>query len=273
MPKDHPLFLRLVADIHIGEDRGDRAASKALPLMAEFIDKANADKPDAVIDLGDRVMQTSLKEDSKNLQSLSAEFNRLAVPHYHSIGNHDNLYMSRAQNKEALDLPHQDSYTTDIGSYTLIMWNPNVKITREGCHLPHDDITWLRDTLAMCDRPCLVFSHVPLDDDALYNPKNHNEYLQPYFAHYPQNTLVRRILEESGNVVACFAGHRHVHRHNEINDIHYITVDCFSRRHKQDRDEPIGAYADLRIDESGEVTYELHGKEPLKTNFQKRPFM
>jgi hypothetical protein len=272
--KDHPLFLRIVSDIHVGEDRGDRAASKGLPLVSQIIEKTNADKPDAFIDLGDRVMQTSVKEDTQNLNTLSALFNKLSVPRYHTIGNHDEKFLTRAHNKEVLDLPCEDSFTVSIGSYTLVMWNPNVQISsREGCNLPHDDIKWLEETLAMSDKPCIIFTHVPLDDDAIYNPKNNAEHLKPYFAHYPQNPFVRRIMEEAGNVIACFAGHRHVHRHNEINGIQYITVDCFSRRQTQNPDEPIGAYADLKIDENGNVTYELKGVEPVKATFQKRPFI
>lgn len=274
MQKDYPLFLRIISDIHIGEDRGDRASSKGLPVAKEFIKQTNLDKPDAVIDLGDRVMQTSLEEDERNLHAISALFNKLSVPRYHAIGNHDEKYLTRAHNKEALGLPSENSFTVSIGSYTLVMWNPNVQITsREGCSLPREDIFWLEETLASSDRPCLIFTHVPLDDDAIYDPKNNQEYVNPYFAHYPQNPMVRRVMEEAGNVVACFAGHRHVHRHNEINGIHYITVDCFSRRWKTNPKQPIGAYADLKIDSQGRISYELKGKEPLNTHFQKRPFL
>jgi predicted phosphodiesterase len=268
--KDHPLFLRIISDIHIGEDRGDRAASKGMPIVEKIVEQTNKDKPDAFVDLGDRVMQTSFEEDGKNLTTLSKIFNKLSVPRLHSIGNHDECFMTRNHNRRALDLPKDKSYTQSIGSYTLVMWNPNVKIDREGCSLSYEDARWLEETLAMSDKPCIVFTHVPLDDDAIYNPKNNAEHLKPYFAHYPQNPFVRRIMEEAGNVVACFAGHRHVHRHNETNGIHYITVDCFSRRQKDNPSEPIGAYADLKIDENGQVSYELHGAEPLKTGFQKR---
>lgn len=271
--QDYPLHLRLIADIHIGEDRGDRAASKGLPLIEEFVNATNDDKPEAVIDLGDRVMQTSYEEDRKNLNRLTHVFNKLSVPKYHVLGNHDMLNLSARHNQTALHLPKDISHTVDVGSYTLVLWSPSVEITREGTSLPFQDIQWLEQTLMRTDRPCLIFTHVPLDDDAIYNPKNRHEERMPYFANYPQNPFVRKIIEQSGNVVACFAGHRHVHRHNEINGVHYITVDCFSRRFKGDPNVPIGAYADLRIDEKGNISYELQGKEPQRVNFEKRPFL
>jgi Icc protein len=271
--QDYPLHLRLIADIHIGEDRSDRASSKGLPLIKEFVSATNKDQPQALIDLGDRVMQTNYEEDRKNLNRLTHYFNQLTVPRYHVLGNHDMLHLNHRINQTALNLPKERSHTIDVGSYTLVMWNASVDITREGASLPYEDVKWLEQTLMMTDRPCLIFTHIPLDDDALHDPRNRHEAQMPYFATYPQNPFVRKIIEQSGNVVACFAGHRHVHRHNEINGVHYVTVDCFSRRSKENPDEPIAAYADLKIDENGKVSYELQGKEPQRLSFQKRPFL
>lgn len=271
--QDYALFLRLVTDIHVGEDRNDRIGTKAIELMREFVDKTNTDKPDAVVDMGDRVMQTDAHEDLKNLTDLSAQFNRLAVPHYHVHGNHDVLHLTRSVNQELLDMGAERSNTVDIGSYRLILWNPGLEITQDGLTAKRDDIAWLEDALMTTDRPCLVFTHVPLDDEALKNPKNRHERRLPYFANYPQNPFIRKIMEDSGKVVACFSGHRHLNNHNEINGIHYITLDSLVKRTASNPNKPSGAYADLKIDRAGNVTYTVHGREPVTRHFRKNPYI
>lgn len=269
--KNHPLFLRIITDIHVGEDRGDRVASKAIGLLEEFVKTTNKDRPEAVVDMGDRVMQTSPEEDQKNLKKISTVFNKLSVPHHHVHGNHDLLHLRLRSNQRYLGLNSSRSYSADVGTYHLIFWNPSLEITKEGVSASREHIDWLETTLMETDRPVLLFTHVPLDDAALLHPKNKHEQRLPYFAHYPQNPFIRKILEESGKVVACFAGHRHLNRHYEINGISYLTLDSFVKRTAADETVPSGAYADLRIDEEGNVSYEVKGKEPVSFSFKKNP--
>ncbi len=271
--QDHPLFLRLITDIHVGEDRNDRIGTQAIQLMREFVAKANEDRPQAVIDMGDRVMQTSPSEDAKNLKKLSDEFNKLAVPHYHVHGNHDVLHLTRSVNQELLDMGADRSTSKDVGSYHLVFWNPGLEITQDGLTANRDDIAWLENTLLTTDRPCLVFTHVPLDNEAIENPKNRHERRLPYFANYPQNPFIRKIMEQSGKVVACFSGHRHLNTHAQINGIHYITLDSFVKRTKDNPNVPSGAYADLTIDREGNITFQVQGLEPVTRKFTKNPYI
>ena len=57
------LRLAIVADIHHGEDHYTKKGSAALPLMGEFARFVRDARPDAVIDLGDRISDVSRDTD------------------------------------------------------------------------------------------------------------------------------------------------------------------------------------------------------------------
>jgi alkaline phosphatase len=76
--------------------------------------------------------------------------------------------------------------------------------------IPEAQLRWLRDDLAATRRRTIVFAHQRLDDAGPHAVRN--------------APAVRRILEESGRVVAVFQGHSHRNDYQDIGGIHYTTL-------------------------------------------------
>ena len=265
------LRVAVVTDIHYGFDVGNKLGSKAPRLMDHFAKAVNKYKPDCVVDMGDRISCRNRDMDMGYLRQVKDHFNAIAAPVHHVIGNHDAKFMSRADNESITGSPGT-SYAKDYNGYRLVFWNPNVTIaSREGLRLTDDDLNWLRTELKNSDKPVVLFSHVPLDND----PKDYEEEVKEFSGiagrfYYAQGHEVRKILEESEKVILCMAGHRHTKRHREINGIHYITQQAMtSSWHGTKR--PTGAHSFLEID-NGTINVQMRGTDTKGFTLTAKPF-
>ncbi|MGZ9097083.1 MAG: metallophosphoesterase family protein [Micavibrio sp.] len=241
------LRFAVVTDIHYGFDRGNKKGSRAPALIDRFIKAANANRVDFAVDMGDRVTFTNPVQDRHYLIKLRDQFNKFAMPKYSVHGNHDVTHLTREENDEILGLPG-GSYSKDIQDHHVVFWNPNVKISKlDGLYIKPEDMEWLRDTLAKTDKKCIVFSHIPLDNYPEDNTAALEHDQRPFLSYYPQGPDVRQIMEESGKVILCMAGHRHRNRHRDINGIHYITHQSLVQRY-HDTQRAHAAYSLIKID-------------------------
>lgn len=221
----------VVTDIHYGLNRANKKGKQAPALVDRFVRIANKKKMDFAVDLGDRVTTTALDEDKKHLTNLKQHFNALAMPKYSVHGNHDLHRMSRTDNEQILGVPAV-SHAQNIKGFTFVFWNPEIRSPgQSGFNVPFDDMEWLKDALAAATGPCVVFSHIPLDNTEEDNRQAHMRDGIPHASFYPQGAQIRKIMEESGKVFLCMAGHRHRNRHQEINGIHYITQQSLVQNH------------------------------------------
>jgi Icc protein len=249
------LKFALVTDIHHGPDIGKKMGTKAGFLMQSFIKAAQKFDAEFIIDLGDRI--TSAKSDTdalarkivdkERLRRISAYYNQIAVPKYYVMGNHDVRNLTRDENAEILGKP-ATSYTIEHNNYRFVIWNPTVTTERyQPFVLQDSELNWLKSAVNQSNKPIILFSHVPLDD----TPKDLDKSLIapprsiPRF-YYDQSKQVREILENSGKVAACFAGHLHTERLNTINGIHYITQQSLSAQVKK-TDEAHGSYSLIKL--------------------------
>lgn len=241
------LRFAFVTDIHYGFDRGNKKGARAPALIDRFVRAANAHKVDFAVDTGDRVTYSNAAQDLSYLKKLKDQFNKLAMPKHSTDGNHDVTRLTREQNAEVLGVP-VGSYSVDIQDHHVLFWSPNVKISGED-HLSvtADDLRWLRDTLANTDRKCILFNHIPLDNFPQDNAKAIEHDNRPFLSYYPQGPEIREILEQSGKVELCMAGHRHRNRHREINNIHYITHQSLVQRY-HNTERAHAAYSLVKID-------------------------
>ena len=76
--------------------------------------------------------------------------------------------------------------------------------------IPPAERKWLADDLQKNERPTIVFVHQRLDVGGSYGVKS--------------AAKVRKILEDSGRVLAVFQGHNHVNDHKLIGGVHYLTL-------------------------------------------------
>jgi hypothetical protein len=260
----------VITDIHYGFDVGNKLGSKAPRLMEGFIKAVNKYNPDCVVDMGDRISCRNRDTDMGYARQLKEQFNRVAAPVNHLVGNHDAKFMSREDNQDITGSPGT-SYSKDYNGYHLVFWNPGVTIQRpDGLTIGDDELQWLKDDLAATDKPAIIFTHVPLDNDA----PDLEEEMKTFSGvagrfYYKQGHEVRKVMEEAGNVIMCMAGHRHTKRHREINGIHYITQQSFTSAWNGTR-RPMGTFAFVEI-EGDKISIALQGRDKSRFDLTAKP--
>jgi predicted phosphodiesterase len=161
-------------------------------------------------------------------------------PRYHVFGNHDTDQLS----KEDVKAKAQDSvkglpagqyyysfdqggahfvvldagYKSDGAAYSGVPGSAGSGYAWSDANVPAPELAWLKADLAGTKLPTIVLSHQLLNPeeqvDAAFDP-----------AHSVKNAAeVRAILEKAGNVLAVFAGHYHDGGYQQVNGIHYVTL-------------------------------------------------
>jgi len=249
----------IVSDIHYGKDVGGKLGSSGDAQMRKFCRFVDQQKPDLVIDLGDRITCASHVQDSRNLANLARYFNKLAAPRVHLLGNHDIMYMSAADNARLLG-SLTNSYSFDLGGIHIIAWNPAMEIIKREIRVPQHERDWLAADLAATELPVLILSHVPLD----YHGRPDQDRLNPqgewYYKRFENCAELRNVLERSGKNFLNLAGDHHRNALSEINDIYYITLHSLTQK-QAGGTAPIGAFALLEID-GDSIRLEVKGREP-----------
>ena len=113
--------IAVVADIHHGADSLTKRGSTALGLMADFARFVAEAKPDAVVDLGDRISDVDTETDRRLEAEVAEAFRAINVPVHHICGNHDRDHLTVADNEAILGqaLGHA---TLDIGAWRIVLW-------------------------------------------------------------------------------------------------------------------------------------------------------
>lgn len=242
----------VIADIHYGPDINRKLGTTALTCLKDFEKAVKRENPDFVARLGDDISSTTLAEDQQRNATIEAEFNRMAMPSYTVDGNHD----------RQLRGIRQQSHVKDVNGHRFIFWCPNVRLPSPiGLYLPQADIDWLEREVKNSDKPAVIFSHIPLDNEADDNRRDmaFNKYIG-LGSYYPQGPQIRKMLEQSGKVVLCMAGHRHQDQLKTLNGIHYITQQSLTEAVSgQTPPKPYGAYSFVEITDSS-ITYRRQGE-------------
>ena len=235
-----------IADPHHG------LAPDAQERLRAFVKAVNArDSLDFVIQLGDFCHPT---EEGKECVAL---INRIRVPRYHVLGNHDMDKGSKVETMAhwGMRKPH---YALDVGGFRFVVLdlnhlnegerrvpygNSNFYVdgkTRAWADEPQ--LRWLARTLGEAQKPTIVFSHQPL---GLTRPG------QPL---PPQQEEVFSIIRSANRaargpgVIACVCGHLHVDRHEQRDGVHCLCVNSasyFWRRGMHPYRDPLFAFFEL----------------------------
>jgi len=249
----------VVTDIHNGPNIGHKRGEEAISLTQRFINAANKFKAALTIDMGDRISALSLDEDRANMRSIRREFNALASPYYSVNGNHDVRHVTNAEAEEITGNP-AGNYSLDDGGVHFVFLNPGYRnYIEKHMSIPQSDLEWLKEDLARTELPTIVISHVPLDNIKTDNYEGDNPGKRVY---YRNGADARAILEESGKVVLCMAGHVHRNSHRIHNDIHYIRLQSLVQERDGKRARvPFGAFALIKADaEEGTIDIRVKGK-------------
>lgn len=262
-----PIRIALVTDIHHGADTGTKAGSQALPLLRDFCDWAESLGPALVVELGDRINDVDRETDMGLTQEVAAVFAKLSVPRVHLLGNHETAKMTPAEAETALGQP-LTSHSRDCGDLHLVFWNADVRV-QPGRRfvISDDDFAWLAADLAATERPTILFSHIPLDDSSMTG-NFYFERLASGLGHYSNGAVARDLIERSGKVFLCLAGHVHWNRHTAVDGVHHIAIQSLTERFTC---HPHTAGASALLEVSDDIRLEVFGHDPFAVRLPIKP--
>jgi len=212
----------LVTDLHYADKDPwyNRYYRDTLTKLAAAAKDFAAIKPDFVIELGD-LIDSGLSVDAEkgHLKRIAKELALLPGPHHYVLGNHcvDNLTKA-----EFLEIVGQKSsyYSFDINGCHFVVLDAcftskrlpygRKNSTWTDANIPSAEIDWLKADMQRTPNKTVVFLHQRLDVEPPYGVKNAPE--------------IRKILSDSGKVLAVLQGHYHKGDLKEIDGIHYCTL-------------------------------------------------
>ena len=233
--KNSLLRAGIITDMHKTSkaDSSTRIYSASMDKMKVFMEAMKREKPAFLIELGDFVDTLAQGTDpAANLREIEALFTSFSGPVYHVLGNHDfdnlkreaflsgvtNTGIEKGRTYYSFDAGDVHCIVLDA-DYTPKDFRPYDMNTPEDTFwtwvdtiIPPQEMEWLKNDLKNTGKPVLVFSHQTLDrvDEQDHNIKN--------------ASAVRRLLEESGKVLAVISGHDHQGGYSNIKGIHYVVL-------------------------------------------------
>lgn len=252
------LKLVIITDIHHGPTRYTKQGAAALPLLEKSLSQISTSGADLIVDLGDRISNVDHDADLELMREVKSAFDNLEIPKVHLLGNHDLKYLTRAENERVLDRS-LESHSLDLRGRHLVFWQIDLSGQYSANAAPSEvELEWLREDLRATSLPTIIFTHVPLNDAAMTG----NFYFQnnPAEATLPNTQAARDVIEASGKVILCIAGHVHWNNNSSIDGIRYLTVQSLVESFTTET-SAAGAWAEISVDE--QVRWSVHGADPM----------
>lgn len=216
--------IAVVTDIHHVSTSRARRRGVALQLLADFVDWANGEKPDLVLDLGDRISDIDRETDLNLQREVAKIFARLNVPVQHLCGNHDRDNLSAVDNAAIFGSDPRHALI-DLGGWQVALWRADTRFSRmpdnPGFRLGAGDLEWIAKLARLADKPTLVASHVPFSGHSQIG--NHYFERNVSFATYPEAGRIRGALSRAAVPLCCIAGHVHRNTVTTIDGIPHLT--------------------------------------------------
>lgn len=220
---DRPLLrVGLLTDLHYADrpPAGTRFYRETLPKIRECIARFNEIRPDFAVELGDFIDAAETAEgEIGHLKTIEAEFVRFQGARHYVLGNHCAWTLTKDEFLKNCGA-RKEFYSFDQGGFHFVILDAcfradGVPYGRRNFNWTDTDIPaterdWLKEDLRTAQGKTVVFVHQRLDVAGDYGVKSGRE--------------VRKVLEDSGKVLAVFQGHNHKNDLREINGIHYCTL-------------------------------------------------
>jgi alkaline phosphatase len=212
----------LVTDVHYAEKPSGtkRAYRDSLKKLDEAVAALNEAKADFVVELGDFIDSApTLEGEIGHARTINAVFQKFHGPRHYVVGNHDVAALTKTQFLEACGAktPH---YSFDHGAFHFIVldacYSPDGttygarKVNWVDTEIPPAEREWLAADLKATDKKTVCFVHQKMDIVNKHTIKSAPD--------------IRKILEDSGKVLAVMQGHAHTNALVTINGIHYWTL-------------------------------------------------
>lgn len=211
--------LGLVTDLHYADKApaGSRHYRETLAKLEEAAGQFQRDEPDHVVELGDFIdAADSVKVEKGYLKLVNREFSALPGQKHYVLGNHCVYTLTKAEFLEGVE-QKKSYYSFDEGGFHFVILDAcfrgdgqpygrrNFEWTDP--NIPEDQVAWLAADLDATSGKVIIFVHQRLDVSDSHGVKNAAQ--------------VRKVLEDSGKVLAVFQGHSHKNDLKDINGIHY----------------------------------------------------
>jgi alkaline phosphatase len=216
------LRIGMVTDLHYADKlpAGTRHYRETLAKLEEAANQFQKDKPDFIVELGDLIdAADSVDVEKKYLATINKNFAALPGDKHYVLGNHCVTTLTKEEFLEGIGRK-ESRYSFDAGNSHFIILDSCFRgdglpygrdnFNWNDANIPGDQIEWLKADLKATNRQTIVFAHQRLDVKTDHGVKNAEE--------------VRKVLEDSGKVVAVFQGHSHKNDLKDINGIHYCTL-------------------------------------------------
>lgn len=214
--------LALMTDLHYAdrEPTGSRYYRETLQKLEEavwFYEKA---RPEFVVELGDFIDAADTADAELGyLKTINGLFSKISPNRHYVLGNHCVYTLTKQEFLDEVG-KQRSYYSFDHNGVHFVVLDccfrsDGVPYGRKNfvwtdSFLPDEELAWLKEDLTGADTPTMVFTHQRLDVSNNYGIHNCE--------------TVRKVLQESGRVLAVFQGHSHKNDYKLIDGIHYCTM-------------------------------------------------
>lgn len=211
-----------VTDVHYAdkESRGTRHYRESPGKLQAALRHLESCDPRFVVELGDLIDRTEKVEDEiAYLRRIDEVYSTVSCDRHYVFGNHciDTLTKDEFLDNSGAIAPH---YSFDQGDFHFVILDSCFRSDGKpygrnnadwkDCNLPDKQLAWLADDLQRTDLPTVVFAHQRLDGEG---------------AHFVNNApAARKVLADSGKVLAVFQGHSHRNEYHQFDGIHFCTL-------------------------------------------------
>ena len=212
----------LLTDVHYADraPAGARHYRESIAKVREAVGKLNEQKAALALELGDFIdAAPEVGTEIGFLKTIDAEYAGFRGRRRHVLGNHCVWSLTK---KEFLETVGAEAahYSSDHGGFHFIVLDACYRgdgqpygrknFNWTDSNVPPAELEWLAADLKATGKKCLAFVHQRLDVDNHYGVKN--------------APAVRKVLEDSGKVLAVFQGHNHRNDYKRLGGIHYCTL-------------------------------------------------
>lgn len=212
------LKLAIITDVHLGPDQGMKLGTQAERILESFRKLCDEERPDLVVDLGDRIANTSQAEDLLRIRQVAALYRTITHPIAYVMGNHDEINgLTAADWENAFSAPFSSHVRDDIHpDFRIVMFSPTYYhgnkelVAGSPVSLLASELSFLESAL-VTNRTCVVCTHAPLHralwERAPYWGKVYDND-HTYVSDWKPAKQIQQLLRQS-NTCVVLSGHHH----------------------------------------------------------------
>jgi 3',5'-cyclic-AMP phosphodiesterase len=221
------LRFALVSDLHFGPETSFdgklRKLTKEAPrLTREFVEHMNqAVQPDLVFNLGDDIEDESREADLDRYQRCIGILAQCQAEVRHVAGNHDLINLTEEDLRRTWGHEGPLYYAFDRGGIHFVVLQTH-ETKDVSVRIDARQLAWLEKDLSRAKLPTIVLMHHTASEQDIAH--NRWFYRAPHLCKIVERRKLRKILKQSGKVVAVFNGHMHWNHFDLCEGIPYVTV-------------------------------------------------